>query len=190
VKGVGGLVTVRPVSRSPYDAAMTPLGAVIRGAVAGAAGTVAMDAFWYARHRLTGGTQDPLTWEFGGPSDWDSVSAPAQVGRRLVEGLTQRPLDARWARLTNNVMHWAYGVGWGTVLGVAGGSLPRLRLAHGPLFGVTVWGTGYVILPVAGLYKPIWQYRIGELAPDLGAHLIYGTTSVGTFGMLRRIADR
>jgi hypothetical protein len=167
-------------------APMTPLGAVLRGAVAGAIGTAAMDAFWYARHRLGGGTQDPLSWEFGGPSDWEHVSAPAQVGRRLVEGLTQRPLDARWARLTNNVMHWGYGLAWGAMFGVAGGSQRRLRLAEGPLLGLTVWGSSYVVLPLAGLYKPIWKYRIGELAPDLGAHLVYGTATVGTFAALRQ----
>lgn len=169
---------------------MTPLGAVLRGAVAGAAGTAAMDAFLYARHRLGGGTQEPLQWEFGGPSTWESVAAPAQVGRRLVEGFTQRPLDARWARLTNNLMHWGYGAGWGTVLGVVGGSVPRLRPGHGPLLGATVWASGYATLPVAGLYKPIWQYRVRELAPDLAAHLVYGTTSVGCFAVLRWIADR
>jgi hypothetical protein len=167
-------------------APMTPLGAVIRGAVAGAAGTAAMDAFWYARHRMSGGTQDPLTFEFGGPSDWESVSAPAQVGRRLVEGFTQRPLDARWARLTNNVMHWGYGIGWGSVLGVVGGSLPRLRPVCGPLFALTVWGSSYVVLPLAGLYKPVWKYGIAELAPDLGAHMLYGNTTVAAFALLRR----
>jgi hypothetical protein len=166
---------------------VTPLGAVLRGAVAGAVGTAAMDAFWYARHRIGGGTQDPLSWEFGGPSDWESVSAPAQLGRRLFEGFTQRPLGARWARLTNNVMHWGYGISWGAMFGVVGGSLRRLRPAEGPLLGATVWGSGYVVLPVAGLYKPIWKYSIGELAPDLGAHLIYGTTTVGAFAVLARI---
>jgi hypothetical protein len=156
---------------------MTPLGAVVRGAVAGAVGTVAMDAFWFARYRAGGGEQQPLTWEFGGPSRWDSVSAPAQVGRRLFEGFTQRPLDERWARLTNNVMHWGYGVGWGSVLGVLAGSLPRRRLLEGPVFGASVWASSYVVLPVAGLYKPIWRYSVGELAPDLAAHLIYGTVT-------------
>jgi hypothetical protein len=168
---------------------MTPLGAVVRGAMAGALGTVAMDAYWYARHRLGGGTQDPLTWEFGGPSDWESVSAPAQVGRRIVEGLTQRPLDARWARLTNNVMHWGYGIAWGTLFGIVGGSQRRLHPAEGPLLGLTVWGSGYVVLPALGLYKPIWKYGIGELAPDLGAHLIYGTATAGAFSVLRRAGD-
>jgi len=137
-----------------------------------------------------GGTQDPLGWEFGGPSDWDHVSAPAQVGRRLYEGLTQRPLGARWARLTNNVMHWGYGIGWGAVFGVIGGSQRRLRPVEGPLLGLSVWGSSYVVLPVAGLYKPIWRYGIGELAPDLGAHLAYGTTTVGAFAALRAAAGR
>ena len=156
---------------------MTPLGAVVRGAVAGAVGTVAMDIFWYARYRAEGGEQRPLTWEFGGPSRWDSVAAPAQVGRRLYEGFTQRPLDERWARLTNNVMHWGYGVAWGGVLGVLAGSLPRRRLLEGPAFGASVWASSYVALPLAGLYKPIWKYSVGELAPDLAAHLIYGTVT-------------
>lgn len=169
---------------------MTPLGAVLRGAVAGAIGTAAMDAFWYARFRKGGGAQAVLEWEFGGPSDWDHVSAPAQVGRRLVEGFTQRPLDARWARLTNNVMHWGYGIGWGAVAGLVGGSQRRLRPAEGPLLGLTVWGSSYVVLPLAGLYKPIWKYRIGELAPDLGAHLVYGTATVATFAVLRAAAGR
>jgi hypothetical protein len=155
----------------------TPLGAVVRGAVAGAVGTVAMDAFWYARYRAGGGEDQPLTWEFGGPSRWDSVSAPAQVGRRLYEGFTQRPLDERWARLTNNVMHWGYGVACGSALGVLAGSLPRRRLLEGPVFGASVWASSYVVLPLAGLYKPIWRYSIGELAPDLAAHLIYGTVT-------------
>jgi hypothetical protein len=155
----------------------TPLGAITRGAVAGAIGTVAMDAFLYARFRSGGGDQEPLEWEFGGASAWDKVSAPAQVGRRLFEGFTQRPLDARWARTTNNVMHWGYGIAWGAALGVVAGSLSRNRFVYGPLFGATVWGSSYVTLPLAGLYKPIWKYSVAELAPDLGAHLTYGTVT-------------
>lgn len=163
---------------------MTPLGAVLRGAVAGAAGTVAMDAFWYARYRAGGGEQQPLAWEFGGPSKWDSVAAPAQIGRRLYEAFLQRPLDARWARLTNNVMHWGYAVAWGSAFGVVAGSLPRGRFRYGPMFGATVWASSYVTLPLAGLYKPIWQYGVGELAPDLTAHLIYGTVTNSVFRLM------
>lgn len=163
---------------------LTPIGAAVRGAVAGVVGIAAMDAFLYARYRSGGGAQEPIGWEFGGPSDWESVSAPAQVGRRLYEGFRQRPLEARHARLTNNVMHWGYGIAWGGLLGLAGGSLRRTRPVHGPMFGAAVWGSSYVSLPLAGLYKPIWEYSFQELAPDLVAHLVYGTATERTFRTL------
>ena len=159
----------------------TPLGAAWRGMLSGAAGTAAMDLFLYGRHRRQGGSQDLLSWEFGGPSAWDKVSAPAQIGRRLFEGYTQRPLPESRARLTNNLMHWGYGIGWGTLFGIVAGSLPKARAGVGPLFGAMVWGSSYVLLPVAGLYKPIWKYRPAELAPDLAAHLVYGTATALCF---------
>src|SRR5580658_2140368 len=152
---------------------LTPVQALLRGALAGAAGTVAMDVLGYARSRLQGSDQPPLQWEFGGASTWDVVAAPAQVGRRLYEGYTQRPLDERYARLTNNVMHWGYGISWGTALGIVAGSMRRRPLLLGPAFGATVWASSYVTLPLAGLYKPIWRYSVRELAPDLSAHLTY-----------------
>lgn len=155
-----------------------PMRALLSGAIAGALGTVAMDAFLFARYRAQGGDEQALTWEFGGSSTWDKVPVPAQVGRRLYEGFLERPLDERWARLTNNVMHWAYGIGWGGAFGIVGQSLSRRRIIYGPMFGATLWLSGYAILGMAGLYKPIWQYSPHELGPDLAAHLIYGTMTV------------
>jgi hypothetical protein len=159
----------------------TPLGALVRGMVAGAAGTVAMDAYWYARYRAGGGRLGPLRWEFGGEPDWDKVSTPGQIGRRIVEGFTKRPLPARWAVLTNNVMHWGYGLAWGSVYGIIAGSLPRPRIVYGPAFGSAVWLTGYAVLPLGGLYKPLWEYDVRTLAIDLGGHLVYGSTVAAAY---------
>jgi uncharacterized protein DUF1440 len=163
---------------------LTPLQVLVRGAFAGAAGTVAMDVLGYARSRRQGGAEPPLQWEFGGASTWDAVAAPAQVGRRLYEGYTQRPLDERWARLTNNVMHWGYGIAWGAAFGIVAASSSRKRVVWGPLFGAAVWSSSYVSLPLAGLYKPIWAYSFAELAPDLAGHLVYGTTTALAFRVL------
>jgi hypothetical protein len=69
----------------------TPLGAVGRGLVAGAVGTLAMDVGLYARYRRGGGKRDFPTWEFSADiSSWDEAPAAAQVGRRLFEGLVQK----------------------------------------------------------------------------------------------------
>jgi hypothetical protein len=47
-----------------------------------------------------------------------------------------------------------------------------------------VWGSGYVVLPAAGLYQPIWTYDRRTLANDLSAHLVYGLTTAATFRAL------
>jgi len=41
-----------------------------------------------------------------------------------------------------------------------------------------------VVLPLAGLYKPIWQYDAKVLAKDLGAHCVYGLGTAATFRLL------
>ncbi|MFN2591966.1 MAG: hypothetical protein ABR532_03920 [Candidatus Dormibacteria bacterium] len=161
-----------------------PLDALVRGALAGAIGTAIMDLGWFLKHRAQGGQEGLLSFQFGGPSLWEEVPAPAQVGKRLYEGFRQRPLDERWARTTNNVMHWGYGMGWGALFGVIAGSVRVPRLLGGSAFGTAVWGSSYVLMPIAGLYKPIWTYRPAELAPDLAAHIAYGVGTAVAFGTI------
>lgn len=164
---------------------MTPLGAVVRGVLAGAVGTLAMDALLYARYRRGGGQEGFRPWEFSSDvKTWDDAPAPAQVGRRLFEGLFRRTLPDSRARLVNNITHWAYGIGAAGAYGLIAGSLPKTRIGYGPVFGAGVWGTGYVVLPQAGLYKQIWEYDRVTLAKDLSAHLLYGTTTAATFKAL------
>jgi hypothetical protein len=164
---------------------VTPLGAIARGLLAGAVGTAAMDALLFARYRRGGGEQRAAAWETSaGLSAWEDAPAPAQVGRRLVEGLFQVELDPRRARLVNNVTHWAYGMLGGAQLGVAAPSLGRFHVAYGLPFGASVWGAGYVVLPAMGLYKPIWEYDAKTLANDLGAHLVYGLATAATLAKL------
>ena len=163
----------------------TPLGALARGVGAGAAGTAAMDLLMYRRYRRDGGTQTLREWEFSaGLKDWDGAAAPAQVGRRVVEGLFRVELDPRWAQLTNNVMHWAYGLAWGAQYGLVAGSARRLRRSDGLVLGPVVFASGYVVLPLAGLYKPIWEYDGPTLAKDLSAHLVYGVVTAEAFRLL------
>jgi hypothetical protein len=165
----------------------TPLGAVLRGAVAGAVGTAAMDLVWYARYRRGGGTSSFYDWEFSaGLDDWEAAPAPAQVGRRLVEGFTQHELKPDKARAMNNVVHWLYGIAWGAAYGIVAGSAPRAKARHGLLLGPLVWVSGYVTLPLAGLYKPMWEYDAKTLAKDASAHLAFGAATGAVYKALAR----
>jgi hypothetical protein len=164
---------------------MTPIGAIARGLVAGAVGTVAMDVLLFVRYRRGGGESGFAPWEFSsGLSSWDDAPAPAQVGKRLVEGLFGRELPPQRAALVNNVTHWGYGMLGGAGYGVVEGSLRRPRVGYGLPFGASVWAASYVVLPAAKLYKPIWEYDRKTLAKDLSAHLVYGLGTAIAFRLL------
>jgi len=165
-------VTLARVSRRD---GMTPLGALVRGGVAGAVGTLAMDLLWYARYRREGGESGFVDWESSaGLDNWANAPAPAQVGKRLFETLFRRELPPEYARLVNNVTHWSTGVGWGAVFGLASRSMQTRRTWHGPAFGAGVWVQSYAVLVPAKLYKPPWEYDAVTLWKDLSAHLVYG----------------
>lgn len=169
------------------SAELTPLGAIVRGLAAGAVGIAAMDLFWYIQYKRGGGKSGLLDWEFSvGLNDWTKAPAPAQVGKRLYEGLFQRELPPERAALTNNLVHWAYGTIWGSLYGILAGSVRKPSVIFGLPFGASVWATDYVVLPLARLYKPVWQYDAGTLAQDLSAHLVYGLGTAGAFALLVR----
>jgi len=84
----------------------TPAGTILRGAVAGLAGTLAMDLLWYRRHRRDGGEDGFLDWESSaGTTSYEQAGAPAQVSKRIAEGYLQRELPPESARTMNNAMH-------------------------------------------------------------------------------------
>ena len=172
--------------RLPSGSQHDPAGGRRPGGGRGAAGTAAMDALLYARYRGGHGDQGFEAWELSSDLDsWDQAPAPAQVGRRLVEGLFDRKLPPHRARLVNNVTHWAFGILGGVQYGIVAGSLRTWRVRYGLPFGASVWAVGYVVLPAAKLYRPIWEYDRVTLVKDLSAHLVYG---IGTAVALRLLA--
>jgi len=179
--------TPRTTGAMPRTTRPTPVGAVVRGLVAGAAGTLAMDLALFARYRRGGGRSRFLPWELSAELEkWDDAPAPAQVGKRLVEGLFLVDLPDRLAPLVNNVTHWGYGVLGGAQYGLLAGSLRSPRVGLGLPFGTGVWAGSYVVLPAAKLYRPIWEYDRRTLGNDLGVHLVYGLTTAAAFTLLRR----
>jgi hypothetical protein len=157
---------------------------LVAGALAGAAGTAAMDYTLYRRYRAGGGTQSFWQWEFAeGVSNWDQASAPGKVGQKVEQAVTHHPPPDRWARTTTNAVHWATGIGWGLQFGVvAGRSKHRWLLAAA--LGPVAWLSGYVVLPLARVYKPIWDYDAHTLGDDLSAHLVYGAATSAAFAAL------
>ncbi len=53
-------------------------------------------------------------------------------------------------------------------------------------FVPVVWLSGYVVLPLAKVYKPIWAYDLPTLRDDLSAHIVYGTVVSAVFAVLTK----
>src|SRR4051795_4093182 len=86
---------------------------LLRGALAGAAGTLAMDLLWYSRARRGGSDAAFLRWEVVRDlQTWDDAPAPGQVGRKIVATVTGADPPVARAAAISNVMHWAYGTSW------------------------------------------------------------------------------
>lgn len=144
------------------------------GAVAGAAGTLAMDLVWYRRYRSGGGTQEFLPWETSeGTTSYDNAAAPARTALAAAD-LIGLDLPDRSARAVNNAVHWITGLAWGKVHGLASSSLGSANPLLGLGTAVLAWGTSYAVLPKLGVYDRITEYEPEVLWQDLSAHLVFG----------------
>ncbi len=163
----------------------------VRGAIAGAVGTAAMDLVWYARYRRGGGDRSVLEWEFSKGLTWDNAPAPAQVGKKAAKALLGADLPDQAAPRVNNAVHWSTGAMWGAAYGVVLGRHGRRPpVQTGLVFGPAVCATSYVVLPLMKLYKPIWQYDAKTLFEDFSAHTVFGLTTAAVLAGRRGSAAR
>jgi hypothetical protein len=164
----------------------TPLAAVARGMLAGAAGTAAMTGWQALAARLqapqsgTGRDDDAE----GDQSVWERAPTPAPVARRIAEGLFDVHPPAKLIPALTHAMHWTYGIGWGGLYGLLRDPARSRGLREGAAFGVAVWSVSYAQLVPMGLYQPPWRYPPKDVALDLSYHLVYGAGVAGGYRLL------
>jgi hypothetical protein len=138
-----------------------------KGLVAGAVGTAAMTVSSALEEKLRNRE----------PSD-----APAQAASKV---LGVQPRDAEGRERFSNLVHWAYGTGWGAVRGLLaafGRHGARASAAHFAL----VWGTEQVMLPSLEVSPPPWEWGAEEIAIDGLHHAVYA----GATGLAYELIDR
>jgi hypothetical protein len=153
----------------------------VKGALAGAVATAAMDVVWYRRYRADGGDRDFATWEFSTTAtsfDDDDVPAPARVGKRVADAIGVE-LPPSSVAPVSNLVHWATGIGWGKVAGLVAMRTALPPLGVGVATGVLAWSASYALLGAIGVYEPITAYDFLTLWRDLSAHLVFGA-ALGT----------
>jgi len=152
-----------------------------RGVLAGVAGTAAMTVYQLAVARARG---KPLSTPV--PRTWADAPAPAQVAKRAADAVGKgRKITKKQVPLLTNVLHWAYGVGWGAAYGGVAAAVGSNAIEGGLAFGTGVWAASYGELVPLGIYKPPWAYPVEEVALDLSYHLVYGMAVAGAYASLR-----
>lgn len=166
----------------------TPLGAAAAGFIAAFGGALVMSAYQYlviGIQSLGSSDEDSGGEPEGDP--WESASAPAQVGYRLLKGLFGVELGPERIGLMTQLMHYAYGISWGLLFGLFQGTVDGPPILVGLLYGLFVWSAGYPLLVAMGLYKPPWKYSLGTVALDISYHLVYGLGTGIAFELLTRL---
>jgi hypothetical protein len=88
-------------------------------------------------------------------------------------------------------MHWLYGTSWGVAIGAltAGEDGPPPVVPTGLALGLGVWAASLVELPLLGVAPPVWRQKPGQIATDVGFHLVYGFAAAAALAVLRRTHD-
>lgn len=154
---------------------------IAEGALAGAAGTLAMDLVSFSRYRQGGGEKDFPSWELASTTSFDDASAPGQVGRKLADAVGIELPDAMAGR-TTNVTHWLTGVGYG--IGHALLQDRRGVVRSGLATGIGAFASSYATMGALGIYEPIWRYDRETLTEDLTTHLAFGAATASVYRVL------
>lgn len=130
----------------------TPLGAALRGALAGMAGCATMDAWFAAFGKLM---PPPRDGAFVPPERQQLTEMPPEtIARRVVGSVAMRgTLEGKAKYRAGRAVHYLYGAGWGALYGMLAETLPPVgRVPGAYAFGALVWSASdHLILPLLRL---------------------------------------
>lgn len=141
-------------------------GAVTRGMIAGAAGTIAMTL------------SERLEMSISGR---EASHVPGQVGASLVPGEDSE--TASHVEQLNSPVHWAHGISMGAVRGlldVAGLQGPAASVTHFAL----VWGGDAALYRALGVADVPWRWATDELTSDLLHKGVYAAVTGAVYDAL------
>lgn len=160
----------------------SPLTVIVKGALAGAAGTAAMGAFM----ERAPGALERIGWSIpSGPKGPTAPDTPTEeLAERLVEGVADERLPDDAKEPAGQAVHWTYGSAWGAFFGVMQASLKLPHLLHGVLFGLLVGTVADTVMPRLGLQVAPGNKPAGLTAFQMAAHVVFGVTTATVWGVL------
>jgi hypothetical protein len=170
---------------------------IIAGAVAGVAGSLAMNQFQRGAAVARGGREAedatigiPRTGR--GPQPARAIGnasddATAKVANAIATAAGKPLTDPRAKQMAGEFVHLAFGALNGAVYGAMVEMNPRLRAGAGVPFGVAVWAfADEGVVPALGLSRSPFETSAGLHGYSLTSHAIFGATTELVRSALRR----
>ena len=120
---------------------------------------------------------------------------PGEFVIAKLERLLPRPLSPAEREALAQGLHWAYGIAWGGLLGLATARVRirtiRAALLAGAALGAAVWAAGYAgWMPLARLTPPVQRQGTRHAGMSLLEHVAYGVVSAAPIYLLDRMARK
>lgn len=161
----------------------TPLAVVLKGAMDGLAGALALR---YAMLKAQEMAQPEAPEEQPPRPEEQKAEDPREkFVRKIASGLFEVELPDEERRTWAEILHWQYGAFWGTVYGIVQASLWLPLWLHGLILATAVWITGpLVLMPAMKLTPPPQNQPLPQLSMGWLFHAVYGLTTAVVFGLL------
>ena len=158
-------------------------GDVVKGAVAGVVGTLAMQQVtsWMYQH------EDPRARE-----EYERVTqgkyVPARTAETIDHALNLNLSDSQRKTLAQ-ASHWVVGLAAGATYGILRRQIRGADRAQGLVFGIAFWAVfDEVFTTLAGVAEPPQQYPWQAHARGLAGHVVYGVVADTALDILDRVA--
>ena len=160
----------------------TPISAIVKGALAGAAGTWVMSKAMERVPSLLRETGVPLPKAPRSPTG--SKTPTEEVADGLAEAGEVGPLDEDERATAGQAIHWGYGAAWGAVYGIMQSSLRLPHIIIGTLFGALVGSVADTVMPRLGLQTSPAGRPPSLTVLYMSYHLIYGWATALAWAIL------
>jgi hypothetical protein len=151
----------------------SPLTVIVKGALAGAAGTAVMSAFMERAPELLeragiGANEPPA-------APPEEPEAPASPTEELAERVTEGELGPKERAVAGQAIHWGYGAAWGAYYAVVQSTFRPSPIIHGAFLGGLKTAVATKGIPRLGLMPEPRSRQ--ELITSAASHVVYGVAT-------------
>jgi hypothetical protein len=167
----------------------TPLGVVIKGAVAGLAGTgvltVAMEQVPKLLEQV--GLGPSKRGEGTGAGGGRNPEQPVEkLAKKVAEGVFDKRLDRKERKVAGQAIHWAYGASWGVMYGIMQSTFRLPHLLHGTLLAGLMSLAAATIVPATKVVPPMSKLPLERSVLQFAYIVLSAWTTALVYGLLSR----